>query len=89
MKTKVAAAVGRNVRLLRKKAGLTQEELSHRAGIHSTYLCHVERGTKSPSLLTLVRLAQALDVPPCAFFIGCKKLDKCPDSCRSGDFRDP
>ncbi|MBI3565812.1 MAG: helix-turn-helix transcriptional regulator [Elusimicrobia bacterium] len=56
-------AVGRSVRHRRLKSRMTQEELSDRAGIHYTFLGHIERGTRVPSLHTLLRIAQALSIP--------------------------
>lgn len=56
-------AFGSHLRSLRKKAGLSQEEVADRAGIHVTYLSGVERGLRNPSIGNVKRLAQALDVP--------------------------
>jgi ribosome-binding protein aMBF1 (putative translation factor) len=36
--------LGNHVRFLRKKTGLSQEEIADRAGIHVTYLSGIERG---------------------------------------------
>ncbi len=57
------SAFGEHLRSLRKKAGLSQEEVADRAGIHVTYLSGVERGLRNPSIMNVSRLAQALDVP--------------------------
>ena len=51
------------LRSLRTKAGLSQEELADRAGIHVTYLSGVERGLRNPSIRNVRRLAQAMEVP--------------------------
>jgi len=56
-------AFGEHLRSLRKKMGLSQEEIAHRAGIHVTYLSGIERGFRNPSTRNLRRLAQALGVP--------------------------
>jgi transcriptional regulator with XRE-family HTH domain len=55
---------GARVRALREMAGLSQEELAARAGIHRTYVGGVERGERNLSLRNIVRLAKALGVPP-------------------------
>jgi len=54
---------GSYLRSLRTKAGLSQEELADRAGIHVTYLSGVERGLRNPSIRNVRRLAQAMGVP--------------------------
>jgi transcriptional regulator with XRE-family HTH domain len=54
--------LGGTIRQLRKKAGLTQEELADMAGIYYTYLGEVERGNKSPTFSTLIKIADALGV---------------------------
>ena len=54
--------VGRRVRELRTKAGLSQEDLAERAGLHRTYIGGIERGERNVGLLNLVRLARALSV---------------------------
>lgn len=56
--------VGRNVRRLRQTAGLTQEQLAFEASIDLTYVGGIERGRRNPSLLVMVRIAEALKVEP-------------------------
>jgi transcriptional regulator with XRE-family HTH domain len=55
------AEVGRAIAALRKKSGLSQEELADRAGIHRTYVSQLERGLKSPTLQVLFALANSLN----------------------------
>ena len=54
--------VGRNVRRLRRAAGLTQEELAGRAEIDRTYLSDIERGLRNPTVALLHDLATVLGV---------------------------
>ena len=56
--------VGKNVRLHRKKLGISQEELAFRADLHRTYVSGVERGVRNPTAVILGRLAKALEVDP-------------------------
>lgn len=56
--------VGGNVRRLRQIAGLTQEQLAFEARIDLTYVGGIERGRRNPSLLVMVRIAEALKVEP-------------------------
>lgn len=58
------AIVGTNVRKHRQRAGLTQEQLAFAAEIDLTYVGGIERGKRNPSVLVLVRIAQALEIEP-------------------------
>jgi transcriptional regulator with XRE-family HTH domain len=51
-----------NVRALRELRGLTQAELGSRAGIGAASVSHFETGQRTPSLESLVKLADALQV---------------------------
>ena len=55
-------ALGRRVRDLRGRLGLTQQELARRAGIHWTYLSGIERGERNPALINIGRVADALEI---------------------------
>ena len=50
----------------RKMKGLTQEQLSERAGISLSFLGMLESGRRHPNIAMLFRLASALDVRPSA-----------------------
>ena len=58
----VRQRIGQNVQRIRRAKGLSQEELSHRADIHQTYLSGVESGKRNPSALVLERIAKGLGV---------------------------
>jgi transcriptional regulator with XRE-family HTH domain len=47
---------------------MSQEDLAGAAGLDRTYISHLERGLRNPSLLHLQRLARALGVKPAEFF---------------------
>lgn len=66
----LAAAIGREVRALRRQQGMTGAELAERAGLSIGMLSKIENGQTSPSLTTLERLSNALAVPITAFFRG-------------------
>lgn len=57
------ALVGRNFSRLRKRQGLTQEQLAERSGFSQQYLSDLERGKRNPTIVSLYELAQALGVP--------------------------
>lgn len=53
---------GEELKKARKEAGLTQEELAARAGLHYTYISHLEGNKKSPTLDSLFRICKALGI---------------------------
>lgn len=56
--------LGANVRALRARLRISQEELSFRANLHRTYVGAIERGERNVSLQNIVKLARALRVKP-------------------------
>jgi transcriptional regulator with XRE-family HTH domain len=54
--------LGRRIRSLRDKCGLTQEEFAARCGISISFASLLERGERSPSYETLVHMATALEI---------------------------
>lgn len=54
--------LGARIKELRKRAGLSQDQLAEQVGIESKYLSRLEVGKRSPSLDTLGRIADALRV---------------------------
>ena len=69
----VRHAFGARVRLLREKAGFTQEELANRSRLHRNYIGGIERGERNPALINIAKLAEALGVPITALFSGLTK----------------
>lgn len=55
-------AVGRTLARLRAEKGITQEVLSGLADIGRTHLSAIERGERKPTLETLFRISNALDI---------------------------
>jgi transcriptional regulator with XRE-family HTH domain len=56
-------AFGQAVRTFRLKRALSQERHAELADIHRTYTGDVERGTRNISLVNMIRIAKALQVP--------------------------
>lgn len=54
--------IGARIKEIRNKKGLTQEQLSERMEINPKYLSSIERGNENPTLNTLIRLSESLDV---------------------------
>lgn len=63
MKTKAQIKFGRKVRELRTAAGLSQEALAEKAGLHRTYIGMIERAEKNITLANIEKIARALGVP--------------------------
>jgi transcriptional regulator with XRE-family HTH domain len=61
-------ALGARIKELRKRLGISQEELASRAGMHWTYLSDLERGRQTPTLDMLNRVARGLNVTLADFF---------------------
>jgi transcriptional regulator with XRE-family HTH domain len=54
--------LGRNIRRLREKKELSQEQFAFEAGIHRTYVSDLERGARNPTILVVEKVAKALGV---------------------------
>jgi len=59
----VVNELGKKIRLLRHRKGLTQQEVGYRTGISIPHISSIERGQRHPSLDYAVRIAEALGVP--------------------------
>lgn len=57
-----------NIRALRALRGWSQEALALEAGLHRTFVAHVERGARNISLSNIERIALALGVPVSRLF---------------------
>lgn len=56
--------LGEKLRRLRKKQGLSQEELGFKANLHRTYIGSIERGEQNVSVDNIHKIAKALKVSP-------------------------
>ena len=61
------AIIGR-IRKIRIEKGISQLELANIANFSQSFLANVESGKKKPSVLTILRIADALNVNPREFF---------------------
>jgi transcriptional regulator with XRE-family HTH domain len=57
------ARLGRAVRELRARRGLSQEELGNRSGLHRNYVGAIERGEINPTFRVLLKLERGLQLP--------------------------
>jgi transcriptional regulator with XRE-family HTH domain len=81
---KLRAIVARNLRVLRKQKGLTQEELAFQAGINRNYVGQIEREEKSPTVDILEHIGVAMKVQPIQFFYTHEKAVKGVESMNYG-----
>jgi transcriptional regulator with XRE-family HTH domain len=55
-------ALGNAIKRARQEKGLSQEKLGLLAGVDRTYVGQVERGDNNVAILTLAKIASALDL---------------------------
>jgi transcriptional regulator with XRE-family HTH domain len=51
-----------NMKACRESLGISQEKLAELATLHRTYIGSIERAEKIPSLITVIKIANALHV---------------------------
>ena len=56
------ALLGKQIRKQRITMGWTQERLAEAIGVSTSYVGHIERGTRKASIDTLVEIANAMNV---------------------------
>lgn len=61
-KTVVLQRAAKNIQLYRSERHMTIEQLAEAAGISAGFLANIENGRKSFSIVTLVQIANALEV---------------------------
>jgi transcriptional regulator with XRE-family HTH domain len=80
----LARHFGKNLARIRKRAGVSQEELGFLANLHRTEVGMLERGVRLPRLDTLLKLSGALEVEMGELVDG---LAWTPSDPRVGSFR--
>jgi transcriptional regulator with XRE-family HTH domain len=58
----VSRVLGAVIRSLREKRGVSQEQFAEMTGHHRTYIGVLERGERTPNVVTLKRVATALEM---------------------------
>lgn len=64
----IAKLIGNRIRKKRIELGLSQEALGEMCDLHRTYIGVLERGEKNVTVMTLMKIANALN-EPVSFFI--------------------
>jgi transcriptional regulator with XRE-family HTH domain len=62
LKNKLSARISNNLKRARNNKGMTQQEVAEKAGLHLTYLGHLEAGKYHPSTFVLWKIAKVLGV---------------------------
>jgi len=68
--------LGKRIQSIRKSRNLTQEKLAEMIGIEPPSLSYLETGKYAPSIETLQKLSEILNVAPWEFYYF-SKLDDC------------
>ncbi len=59
----ILMSFGLSLKKIRLKKNLSQEELAYKSGLHRTYISSVERGERNISLINIVYISNALEIP--------------------------
>ena len=81
---KAQALVAHNLRKLRVKRGISQENLAVDADIDRTYVSRLERGLENPTVLVLDKLARAMEFDISDFFVKPRAGEKFAAPLRAG-----
>lgn len=81
---KARALVAWNLRRIRVKCGIAQEQLAYDAGVDRSYVGGLERQTENPTIDLLDRLAKTLSVPLAEFFVVPAKGASPPKTLKKG-----
>jgi transcriptional regulator with XRE-family HTH domain len=55
--------LGAAIKRERSGLGISQDELAKRSGLHRTYVSDLERGTRNPTVGSIQKIANALQLP--------------------------
>lgn len=70
----IEKAFGQAVRKLRLERNLSQEKLSELSGLDRSYVSEIERGKKTASIRTVIKLAVGLEISPTKIFLNLESL---------------
>ena len=73
---KIEVQLGMRIRYLRKKAGLTIEDLAFESDINKNYLGDLENGRRNPTLKILEKISNGLGVSISELTKGLESFDR-------------
>ena len=56
----IKRAVGKRIKIVRQRDGLTQDQLAEQVGLSPKYISGIERGVENPTMDILLRVAKVL-----------------------------
>jgi len=62
LRDRYSKCLSKRLKTIRRSKNLTQQELAERAGLHLTYIGHLELGKYHPSTFTIWKIAKALEI---------------------------
>jgi len=62
--------IGEHLKKLRKKYGLSGEELAYRSGVSHSQVTRIESGKQNPTISTLISICKGLNITLDDFFAG-------------------
>ena len=65
----IKRALGKRIKIVRQRNGLTQDQLAERVGLSPKYISGIERGVENPTMDILLRVATMLGVEPYDLFL--------------------
>lgn len=78
-------AIGLKVKFFRQAKGLTQVELAEESELSTSLVSKIERGEVQPSLPTLAKISNALELSPCCFVFQPEQEKTNPEALEEGD----
>jgi transcriptional regulator with XRE-family HTH domain len=66
----VSEQIGLNLRRARRRACMSQDDLSKRTGLHHTEISLLERGTRVPRIDTCIKILESTNADPRLLFEG-------------------
>ncbi|WP_246132125.1 helix-turn-helix domain-containing protein [Paenibacillus hemerocallicola] len=64
----IKRTIGKTLKALRLKQGLSQEDLAHECGVDRSYISMIEVGRNEPSVTKIFDLCKGLKIKPSDFF---------------------
>jgi len=61
--------IGKTIKAIRLKSGLSQEDLAHECNVDRSYISMIEVGRNEPSVSKIFELCYGLKVKPSDFFL--------------------